>query len=119
MAILPRAHSLALRQFAHFIFPAAVFVTCLLFINRHSARTIPKWAIALAATVSIPPYHILRAWFQYWRNASQAARFGAVLPPRWDGKLPGNWDLLMGLNNAVENGYLSEFGQENGADRDN
>lgn len=34
---------------------------------------------------------------------------GAVLPPRYNGKLPGNFDILMEQDNAFINDYVGAF----------
>ena len=107
MARLTLAHKVAAAQLIRFVFPATLVVVGLLVTNRLSS--LPKWLITVTAVLSIPPYHICGAWIRYWRNARRAARMGAVLPPRWDGKLPGNWDVLDLVNRSVEEGFLSAY----------
>lgn len=109
MARLTRAHFLVLSQLARLLLPASVVVASLLVVDRHATVTIPKWFIALAAVLSIPPYHICAAWVRYWQDSRRATALGAVLPPRWDGKLPGNWDVLTLVNRGASEGYLSTW----------
>ena len=107
MAILSRAQSLALGQLARLLFPATLVLAGCLVADKTSVVKVPKWLMALAAVFSIPPYHVGGAWLRYWREGRKAARLGARLPPRWDGKLPGNGDVMMLVAESAATGFLS------------
>ena len=52
-------------------------------------------------------YWALRNTYTDWRNAREAARRGAVLPPRISGKWPGSLDLALELEKEVSTGYAA------------
>lgn len=108
MLRLPQAHSLAFGQLFRLFAPAAVVSAALLFISREAIVPVPTWLVVLAAALSIPTYPIGCAKLQYWYNVRKAARQGAMMPPRWDGKMIGNWDLLQLLDQAYLRGFLSK-----------
>jgi hypothetical protein len=105
---LTQAHYLVFGQLCRLVAPAVAASALLLAIRHLQPIAAPAWIDALLALVAIPVYHVGRAYWQYWQNARKAARLGATLPPRWDGKLPGNWDVLQLVDQAYFKGYLSE-----------
>ena len=105
---LTQAHYLVFGQLCRLVAPAVVASALLLAIRHLQPIAAPAWIDALLALVAIPVYHVGRAYWQNWQNACKAARLGATLLPRWDGKLPGNWDVLQLVDQAYFKGYLSE-----------
>ena len=64
-------------------------------------------------------YWSLRNAYTDWSNAREAARRGAVLPPRISGKWPGSLDIALELEKEVVTGYvayeLRRFFKESGS----
>ena len=52
-------------------------------------------------------YWTLRNAYTDWRNAREAARRGAVLPPKISGKWPGSLDLALELERETSTGYAA------------
>ncbi|KAI0824718.1 cytochrome P450 monooxygenase pc-2 [Trametes gibbosa] len=65
-------------------------------------------AVLIGALLSIPGTYALRIIFKNMRIRRQANRVGAALPLRWDGQLPGNWDILQHTLERFKNGYVGE-----------
>lgn len=64
--------------------------------------------IALAAIVSIPIVIWLRLFLWRLRVRLAVKRTGTVLPPSWDGRSFGNYDLLQYALERFHNGYPGE-----------
>lgn len=109
MAGLSFAQSLALVHLVHLCTPPLVVVVLLTALARFTSLAVPIWVNILMSLVSIPTFFLGRARLRYWRNARRAAQLGALLPPRWEGKLPGNWDVVMLADDAYTKGFLSEL----------
>ena len=103
-----QAHSLVLGQVFRLFSPAVLVAAVLALASRRTSVVIPNWLGAIIVALTIPTYHIGHATLRYWRNARKAARLGAVLPPRWQGNLPGSYDLLQLVDQAYYRGFLSE-----------
>ncbi|KAI9066435.1 cytochrome P450 monooxygenase pc-2 [Trametes sanguinea] len=69
---------------------------------------LPTVAIIVIAGLSIPTLYILRIALHEWHVRRAAARIGAVLPPRWEGRSIGNLDILNHVMERFYNGYLSD-----------
>lgn len=106
--LLRRAHLLVLGQLCRLFAPAVASAGILLLVRKLGLCALPLWLISLAALVAIPVFHIGRAKLQYWQHARKAAQMGAAMPPKWEGKLIGSWDILQLLDDAYFNGYLSK-----------
>ncbi|KAH9849996.1 cytochrome P450 monooxygenase pc-2 [Lenzites betulinus] len=65
-------------------------------------------AIFIGAFLSIPGAYALRVVFKNVGARWRAKRIGASLPSRWDGRLPGNWDILQHTLERFKNGYVGE-----------
>lgn len=109
MAGLSFAQSLALVHLVHLFTPPLVAVVLLTALARFPSLAVPTWASILVPLVSIPTFFLGRARLRYWRNTRRAAQLGAQLPPRWEGKLPGNWDVVMLADDSYTKGFLSEL----------
>lgn len=109
MLRLPLAHSLVLGQLLRLLAPAVFTSLIVLLAPAHVQATVPTWLVVLAAALAIPTYHIGRSKLRTWHNMRKAARLGATMPVRWDGKMPGNVDLLQRVDKAYWNGYLGMF----------
>ncbi|EKM59241.1 uncharacterized protein PHACADRAFT_249548 [Phanerochaete carnosa HHB-10118-sp] len=93
-----------------FIFkPSAATAAALILLRRYADLWIPTWAIFWLSVLSLPIAHGLSVWHSNWRAARKAARMGAVLPPRVQGRWPGSVDLLVKLTDSFENGFLSDL----------
>ncbi|KAL7282251.1 hypothetical protein ACG7TL_003720 [Trametes sanguinea] len=64
--------------------------------------------IIVAALLSVPAGCAARIFFRDWSACRRAASLGAVLPPRWDGRSIGNFDLLTDFLERFHTGYLGE-----------
>ncbi|GJE84229.1 cytochrome P450 [Phanerochaete sordida] len=107
---LSLAHTLAAGQFVRLIAPAlAVWVFVAAARRSQHLGTAPVWVDALVALIAIPAFHVGRAHWQYAHRRRKAARLGATLPPRWDGKLPANFDVLQLVDKAYREGFLSDY----------
>lgn len=71
--------------------------------------SLPTWAIIIAAVCSVPLSSAFRIWSRYWRVSRDARRMGATLPPSWEGKSIGNFDLLQALMQDFKSGYVGEW----------
>lgn len=109
MPLLPLAHSLVLGQLFRLLTPVVLASAIVSLSSTYTKVTVPTWLVVLVATLAIPTYHIGRSELRSWRNIRKAARLGATMPVRWDGKMPGNLNLLHRINEAYWNGYLGEF----------
>lgn len=65
--------------------------------------------VALIAIVSVPAVVWARLSLARRRVRLAAKRVGAVLPPSWEGKSFGNFDLLNYALERFANGYLGEW----------
>ncbi len=110
MSILPQAHVLILRQLTPLIYPTILVIASFSFLRRLLNVVVPTWIVVIAVLISMPSFTITRAQIVHWLNARRAARLGAVLPPRWNGKRIGNLDVLEVLRKINVDGYLSELG---------
>ncbi|KAH9918439.1 cytochrome P450 [Fomitopsis serialis] len=64
------------------------------------------WALTLAAA----PFFIAARIHQRYRSIHHAlSRSGATLPPRWDGKLPGHFDVMQEMVDSLNQGYPGDF----------
>lgn len=112
--IVPQALSLASQQLAYLFYPSVLTSSILFVLRRHASldlvSRLPTWAIVLSGLLSIPVFHIGKAKIDDIAVARKAARLGAKLPPRWNGKAVGNTDILALLTDAALNGFLSMFG---------
>lgn len=107
---LSPAHALVLGQLVRLVAPAAAAGALLLALRRlELAAAAPAWAGVLVALLTVPAFHVCRARWLYSRYARKAARLGATLPPRWEGRLPGSVDILKLMDYAFRKGFLSEF----------
>ena len=68
------------------------------------ARFSQLWVV-LAAVVSIPTAYAGRIMFSRWSVKRRAARMGAVLPPKREGKSLGNVDILTHSMEMFRRGY--------------
>ncbi|PSR74971.1 hypothetical protein PHLCEN_2v9385 [Hermanssonia centrifuga] len=108
MSILPQAYVLILRQLTPLIYPTILVIASFSFLRRLLNVVVPTWIVVIAVLISMPSFMITRAQIFHWLNARRAARLGAVLPPRWNGKRIGNLDVLEVLRKINVDGYLSD-----------
>ncbi|EPS96209.1 hypothetical protein FOMPIDRAFT_1130934 [Fomitopsis schrenkii] len=64
------------------------------------------WAFTLA---SAPLLVATRIRLRYGFIRAAAKRCGAVLPPKWDGRLPGDFDIMQEMMTSLNNGYPGDF----------
>ncbi|KAL7282246.1 hypothetical protein ACG7TL_003715 [Trametes sanguinea] len=88
--------------------PAAVVLLLARLCRVYFGIELPTGAIGTVAVLSLPATFALRLQWREWRVRRAAERLGAILPPRWDGRAPGNLDLLKHVIERFENGYLGE-----------
>ena len=106
---ITRPGVLVFLQVCSFAGPAVLVSVSMFLLREHAGVHIANWLMAILAVLAIPIYHIGRGKSEYWLNERKAARLGASLPPRWDGKLIGNWDVLMHASKAYTQEFLSKF----------
>ncbi|KAI0779781.1 cytochrome P450 monooxygenase pc-2 [Fomes fomentarius] len=107
---LPPGLPFLVRRLGVNLFPAAAifaFSRALQTFGVLDAKLSTFW-IALAAVLSIPAVYVGRILYRDWSVEQRAARVGAVLPPRWDGKSFGNVDILKYSLEMFRRGYLGE-----------
>ncbi|KAI0729732.1 cytochrome P450 [Fomitopsis betulina] len=64
------------------------------------------WVLALA---SAPLLFATRIHLRYRNIRAAANRCGAVLPPKWDGRLLGDFDIMQEMVESLNNGYPGDF----------
>lgn len=108
MVVFPQALALVVQQLIFLLYPAVLTLALCSILDSLFNADVPTWAYALIAIASTPVSLAGRIWFHDWLVAHKAARVGAILAPRWDGKAIGNTDLLKLLMGAFETGYISK-----------
>ena len=109
--LLRQAVRLALQRLALFLYPSLLTASLLVLLRRNAPllARMPTWAVVLSGFISIPTFHIGRAKLEELIIARKAARLGAQLPPRWEGKSIGDVDVLTYMMNEFNNGFLSQY----------
>ncbi|KAI0772038.1 cytochrome P450 monooxygenase pc-2 [Trametes elegans] len=108
-AQLPPGVPFVLRGIAVTVLPSVTVVLLLSHVlNTILGFALPGIVVLLAAVFSVPVGYALRIALTDWRIRMLAARTGAILPPRWDGKSLGNVDLFRHVLERFNNGYLGE-----------
>ena len=128
-SVPPSIHPLTImsitRQLEHYIPPGIIFVVQALSLNilpivgiSYALLTVtgniftislPRhvfWAILFA---SVPTIYILNIFVHETRKRLGARAIHAALPPTWDGKLPGNYDILKQSLDVISSGYIGIF----------
>ncbi|THG93091.1 hypothetical protein EW026_g8045 [Hermanssonia centrifuga] len=109
MVVFPQALTLVVQQLIFLLYPAVLTLALCSILDSLFNADVPTWAYAPIAIASTPVSLAGRIWFHDWLVAHKAARVGAILAPRWDGKAIGNTDLLKLLMGAFETGYISDY----------
>lgn len=97
-----------LRILARLCIPILVVYVFAYFVN------VPTWAFVLLEILSVPAYVTGHIRNKSYREHRAAARFGAVLPPRYNGESFGNIDLLQKFQKIYKHGYLGQYSPESG-----
>ncbi|KAI0663218.1 cytochrome P450 monooxygenase pc-2 [Cubamyces menziesii] len=111
---MPRAHpglQFLLRHSLTALVPATVVWALLRFLVVESLHVRFRGVhavLVLITLLSIPGIHAIRIIQSNARARRAAERAGAVLPPRLEGKLLGNRDLLQERLEKFKNGYMGE-----------
>ncbi|KAJ7134537.1 cytochrome P450 monooxygenase pc-2 [Mycena epipterygia] len=89
--------------------PATLAVTVIRQIAATFGILIPTWVLISAAGAGLPLYTILRLSLKYVRDRRAAAALGCRLAPTsFNGKWPGNLDLLIDMQKIWATGYPSD-----------
>nr|BED42918.1 cytochrome P450 monooxygenase [Trametes versicolor] len=100
---------LILRFFVHSLIPvSSVWLLSRLLTVYNESLHISSGLVALAAILSIPALFTFRIVLKNLRTRRAAQRMGAILPPRWDGRSFGNFDILQHTVDRFQNGYIGE-----------
>ncbi|KAI0637982.1 cytochrome P450 monooxygenase pc-2 [Trametes polyzona] len=78
------------------------------FLQWYAGVRIPGLLVVVGALLSIPGAYALRIVARDIRIRRAARRTGTILPPRWDGRLIGNFDLLQHTIKGFQSGYVGE-----------
>ena len=73
---------------------------------------LPSYVTWTFLAASVPITYSLKVFMLEIRNKRRAKALGATLAPRWDGRLPGNYDLLKEFLTRIDNGYLGTGSHE-------
>ena len=68
--------------------------------------SLSKYATWSALAASVPLVVLVRSCTYEWKKRSRAKALGASLAPVWNGRLPGNYDVLQHMLDKIENGYI-------------
>ena len=68
--------------------------------------TLPLFVVWGVVLTSVPLFYTTVVVFFEFRKRQRAKALGAALPPTWDGKLIGNYDILKLNLESIANGYL-------------
>lgn len=101
---------LILRFFVNNLIPvSSVWLLSRLLTVYNESLHISSGLVALAAFLSIPTLFAFRIAFKNLRTRRAAQRMGAILPPRWDGRSLGNFDILQHTVDRFQNGYIGKW----------
>lgn len=103
--MLPPGLPFVLRKTAINILPAVSLLAIAHVLRTFSDVDIPILFVMLVAIASIPAAYAARIAYVNWSIPRRAAKMGAVLPPRWDGKSFGNVDILKHSMERFFKGY--------------
>lgn len=104
-ATLPPGLPFILRRTVINLLPAASIFATAHVLRAFGDMDLPTLLVALVAIASIPAVYAARIAYMNWIVPRRAARMGAVLPPRWDGKSFGNRDILQHILDQYLKGY--------------
>lgn len=103
---IPPGAILLAKTCAGILVPAATTYGVLYVVPLATDVQIPGAVVWAAMAFALPlKSFITRSWTSYKRR-KEAEELGAVLIPTWKGKWPGNFDLLLHLNEASKTDYL-------------
>lgn len=109
-AVLTPGLRLILRFFVNNLIPvSSVWLLSRLLTVYNESLHISSGLVALAAFLSIPTLFAFRIAFKNLRTRRAAQRMGAILPPRWDGRSLGNFDILQHTVDRFQNGYIGKW----------
>lgn len=102
---LPPALPYVVNHILRLGYPSALLYIPLSVINRRVTDPHPTWFIIALSLLAIPVMHVGGPRYQYWYEKRKAAQLGAVMPPRWNGRILGNIDIVWTLTKAYMYGY--------------
>ena len=81
----------------------------ILFFIAEVYQIVPPYYATITCYILINPVLLVtqRAWLDM-RNKQNAEKLGAVLPPRWRGRMFASLDLARELQQAFEHGYIGK-----------
>jgi hypothetical protein len=66
---------------------------------------VPLGIVIISALSSAPVTFMIRGQWSFLREHRDAAAAGGVLPPTFNGRWPGNIDVILGLAHSFRTGY--------------
>lgn len=85
-------------------YPASI-VAAAYVLNHFAGWAIPTWAVCVAVISIVPLVIALAITIQGWLVHRAADRQGATFAPKWEGKWPGNLDVLRDMLHSFRTGY--------------
>ncbi|KZT68533.1 cytochrome P450 [Daedalea quercina L-15889] len=86
--------------------PPLFVVTC---VKWQALFDMPSFLVWVLAFASAPLFVITRALLHCRSVQRAAVGSGATMPPRWDGRLPGHFDVMQEMVDSLNKGYPGEF----------
>ncbi|OBZ76515.1 hypothetical protein A0H81_03498 [Grifola frondosa] len=97
------------RYLLHVVVPPIVVLLSARYASLYGGVSLPTWFWAVAVLASDPFVLTVRILFKFWNQRHQAALFGAIVPPRLNGKWPGNFDVFRDVIRLTRFGYPSDM----------
>lgn len=105
MVSIPPGVPFLVRNLAALSVPPIIVFGATRILRNHLDLILPGWLVVILSILSIPFFAAIKIWHKNYTMRQSAARLGATFPPQWQGKLPGNFDLLKELLNGFRYGY--------------
>ncbi|KAH9834523.1 cytochrome P450 [Rhodofomes roseus] len=106
MARLPPGILFLIQNSVTVVVPPAVVYAVLTWQHYLNLSCTLVWTLTLASAPLFVAARISQRYRAIYRAASRA---GAILPPRWDGKLPGHFDVMQEMVDTLNKGYPGDF----------
>jgi hypothetical protein len=86
--------------------PALIPASALFLLHRFHLIQIPPSIFLGVSTLSLPFYFFFNVVKREIRDRRAARRLGARMVPRVRGRLLGNWDVIVKMNDYIRNDYF-------------